>query len=316
MQQIDIKSLDLNLLRIFLALYEEGTVTRAGDKLGLAQSSMSHALGRLREALGDQLFVRGTSGMIPTPYTLSIVEKIGVALESLQTTLAQGRDFDSMLSDRTFTLITTDVVEMILLPRLMAHLALAAPGISLVIQQMPRSRYREHLETGQADLAVGQLPPGHTDFLQQSLLTQSFACFARKGHPLEAKLDFDSFMAARQLVISPPAMAELHVKKALGSRAAQRHIALNVPHYMIAPFVLASTDLIAVMPTALNNYFLSLGTLTRIPVPFEIEPIVTRQFWHERSNDDLGCQWLRRTIAGLFADWSMADRSASTKPEL
>ncbi len=300
MAEVNIERLDLNLLKVFLALFEEGSVTSAGARLGLAQSSMSHALSRLREALGDQLFVRSTSGMIPTPYATSLAEPIERLFNNLKTSLDQGRVFDPATSDRSFRIIMTDVIELLLLPRLIPYLATIAPSIEIIAMQMPRSQYRDALEEGRADMALGQLPPGHTDFFQQMLLEQPFACFARSGHPLEHRLDLDSFFQARHLVVSPPAMAEIHVKKALGAKVGRRKIALQVPHYMVAPFVLQETDLIAVLPVTLNDYFLSLGTICRFSIPFDVEPVLTRQFWHERSNDDAGCKWLRQIVAELF----------------
>jgi DNA-binding transcriptional LysR family regulator len=302
MHEIDIGRLDLNLLKAFAAIMQERSMTAAGARLGLAQSSVSHALARLRAGLGNPLFVKTTSGMQPTPYALRIAPRVDEALASLQSALSDEAAFSPSRSERVFNLLMTDVVELMFLPKLLHHLQGMAPQIGIAVHQLPRSRYRDALEHGEADLALGQLPPRHSDFLQQHLFDTGFVCVMRAKHPLRNAMTLSAFLHAQHLVIGSPAIAESLVKRALGSRASRRRIALQLPHYMVAPFVLAQTDLIAVLPEPLSAAFLRLGLLAVVPVPFPVSPVVIRQFWHPRSDLDPGNQWLRRVIADLFAD--------------
>src|SRR5687767_8093046 len=117
MSRIDVRKLDLNLLKVFEALLEERSVTAAGARLGLAQSSISHALRRLRAALGDPLFVKSTHGMHPTAYALKLAAPISQALGSLQAALEDSASFDPATSTRVFNLVMTDIVELMFLPR-------------------------------------------------------------------------------------------------------------------------------------------------------------------------------------------------------
>ncbi|MCC7085302.1 MAG: LysR family transcriptional regulator, partial [Pirellulales bacterium] len=295
------------LLKVFVALMEQGSVTTAAAHLQLAQSSLSHALSRLRDNFGNQLFVRTGSGMQPTPFALEIYEPLSQALVTMQAALKKASDFDAASSDRVLSLIMTDVCQLIFLPTLLGHIREKAPKISIIVHEMPRRAYRTALEEGKADLAIGQLPQEHTDFFQQRIFNETYCCVMRAKHPLsEEDLTLDSYLSAEHLAIGPPAVCETMIQKALGPLATQRGVRLHLPNHMVAPFTLAETDLIAVLPRTLAGIFLRMGGLVERPVPFEIEPIVTRQFWHERSHDDKACRWLRQTISALFAQRTSA----------
>lgn len=311
MRATDIHRMDLNLLRVFMALMEEGSVTAAGDRLGLAQSSISHALTRLRAALDNPLFVRTTRGMQPTPLALSLAEPIGNALLALEKAFDQGRAFDPAASSRVFQLLMTDVVELIVLPPLMHYLHETNCKVGVVTTQLPRASYRDSLETGKADLALGQLPASHTDFFQQLLFQDDLACVMRAENPVRRDFTLASYLEADHLIVGTPAVSELLVKKALGSQASQRRVGLYVPHYIVAPFIIADTDLIAVLPRSVCRTFARMGNLVELPLPFYIPPTEVRQFWHARSNHDPGCQWLRRVIAQLFAGSGTKSRTGA-----
>lgn len=303
----DINRLDLNLLRVFLAIMEEGNVTTAGARLNFAQSSMSHALSRLRKTLGNPLFVRSTTGMRPTPMAIRLAEPIANAFKTIQAALEESRTFAPETSERTFNLIMTDMGERIFLPKLMPVLARRAPKVSVVVHQMPRATYREALESGQADLAIGQLPPLHTDFYQQHLFDHDFLCFARAGHRIARRFTLNDYLEAEHLVVASPAIAEVNVKKALGLAAARRRVVLQVRHYLVAPPILAKTDMIAALPRGVGEVGVLPRELIKLPLPFEVDPIVMRQFWHERTNHDPACVWLRKLLAELFQGAAVAD---------
>ena len=294
--------LDLNLLRLFAAVLQEGSLTAAGQRLGITQSAVSHSLNRLRRQLADPLFVRTTRGMQPTAYARELSQSILPALALIQEGVEQQARFDPAVSKRVFRVLMTDVVEMLFFPRLMPHLNRVAPGISVRATAMDRSRYREALESGEADLAIGRLPGAQRDFHQQTLLDVPLRCMLRRAHPLVGdRISMKTFLSHPQIVVSEPGQVEGVVRRALGRRAAQRHIALDVTHYLVVPAILANSDFIAVMPAFGGPETLRHYGLKDIPLPFKLPPIQVVQFWHERVHLDAGHQWLRRTIAELFA---------------
>lgn len=300
MSETDIFRIDLNLLKAFVVLMETGNVTAAGEKLGIAQSSMSHTLRRLRDIFQDELFVRSTHGMIPTALATHVSGDIAAALVSLQVTLDTHANFDPKTSSRQFKVLMTDVVELMILPKLLLSLNSQAPAVRLSVVQYPRTQYREALETAVADIALGQLPDQHVDFYQQQLFESTFVCVMRNGHPLSTALDLNSFLAAQHLVIESPAVSEKLIKRALGQKAAQRHITCRIPHYLVAPYIIAATNLIAVLPRPLIEEFVASQTLIEMPLPFDVSPVEFRQYWHRRTHLDPGCVWLRRLIASQF----------------
>ncbi len=194
----------------------------------------------------------------------------------------------------------TDVGEMIFIPPLIAKVRATAPNVRVVSHQLPRQRYKEALERGAVDLAIGQLPRGQSDLVQQFLSTEPFEGYARADHPILRNPSLEAFLAADHLIVGRPAISEIHTRKALGPLAAKRRIALELRHYLPAAFVLTQTDLIAVMPRTLSDFHSSFESLARFEPPLQIEPVTLRQFWHARSTHDEGCKWLRSLVASLF----------------
>ena len=155
---MDAERLDLNLLRVFDALMEDGNLTRAGFRLGLSQPAMSHSLSKLRMATGDKLFVRIPSGMKPTQHALRIAPAVRDGLRLLSTALEGDASFDPQSGERSFQVIMSDIGELAYLPRLMQRLGEIAPGVSIRVLNLPREAYASSFFAGEADLAIGFLP--------------------------------------------------------------------------------------------------------------------------------------------------------------
>ena len=299
---MNIRTLDLNLLRTFDALMNERSVTAAAERLGLTQPSLSNALNRLRAACGDPLFVRTTHGMQPTAMASRIARPIGDALASLQAAFDSNAEFDPAKSSRVFNLLTTDTGELIVLPGLAGLLKSAAPGVRIAVRHIPREEYRGALESGTADLALGQLPSTHKDFMQQFLFEETFVCIAdTRHHDLRGGLTLERFLATPQLAIGAPAVSERLVTRALGRNAAKRRILLEAPNYLVAPAIVSASGLIAVVPRTIALAFSTIRTLKALPLPFRLAPVRVRQFWHRRANQDPGIRWLRGVIVDLHA---------------
>ncbi len=311
MHSVQLATFDLNLLKVFLALTEEGSVTAAGERLGLAQSTVSHSLARLRETFDDPLFVRSTRGLQPTPLALALSEPVARALRILQEGLGTHQIFVPSTSNRVFNLLMTDAGEMLFVPPLFARIRKEAPNVRLVIHQLPRQTYKDALQSGEVDLAIGQLPQGQTDLVQQFLSVEPFEGYARKGHPILRDPSLDTYMAADHLIVGRPAVSEIHLQKALGPLASKRKVALELRHYLPAAFVLMQTDLVAVLPRTVSDFLSSFSELCCFTPPLEIEPVTMRQFWHARSTHDEGCKWLRAQIAALFLRRTRRQRNSA-----
>ena len=194
---MDIAGFDLNLLKAFDALYAERHVTHAGQRIGLSQSAMSGALTRLREVFGDELFVRSPAGMQPTPRADDLAGPVSAALRLMRDALGADR-FDPAAASHTVTLAMSDYAAFVLLPPLLARLAVEAPGIDLRVRGIfGRDEALGLLDDGEANLAVGFPVEASARILVEPLLQEGFACIARQGHPAFADgAGLETFAAA------------------------------------------------------------------------------------------------------------------------
>ena len=296
-------SLDLNLLIVFDALYQERHVSRAAERLGLAQPTVSHTLNRLRRITGDPLFVRTARGMEPTPHADAIEAPLRQALATLRSTLLAPRTFDPARDARTFTLFLTDLGEAFFLPRLLAHLRALAPGVRLVTLPMPERNHSAALERGEVDLAIGHLPDMGADFYQQRLFLERYVCLVGPDHPLldaQGRLSKRRFLQASHAVVLPSGTGHNLVEQTLTELGLAERIALKVQNFLVLPAIVRSTDLVALVPRSVAESLAAQDTVHFVPAPIALPEFVVKQCWHARYHHDAGNQWLRQQIAQLF----------------
>ena len=152
---MDASGVDLNLLRLMQVVDQEGSVTRAAQRLGLSQPAVSNGLARLRRALGDPLFVRSSSGMEATPRARRVLDALDSAMGLIRLGLRDGVEFDPAGASDEFNLLISEMGEIVYLPQLTAHVQRHAPNCRLRVRQLARGGYAEALEAGLADLAMG-----------------------------------------------------------------------------------------------------------------------------------------------------------------
>ena len=173
---------DLNLLRVLDVLLEERSVTRAGSRLGLSQSAVSHALTRLRHALGDELLVRGPSGMRPTPRALELAAGVHAAMTQLQATLAPS-GFDPATTQRRFNVVAGPYAASVLAPPIAARMAAEAPGASLAVAGYAADLL-DQLDSRAADFIVTSLVSAPERFVRDRILEESLAWAVSPTSPL------------------------------------------------------------------------------------------------------------------------------------
>ena len=302
MREAQLAAVDLNLLVALDALLAEGSVTRAAARIGRTQSAMSHALARLRELFDDPLLVRTQQGMQPTPRAQELIEPIRRALADIERALSSRPSFDPARAQRSFILAMSDYQEIVILPQLLARLTEEAPGIDLVIQHRPAAIERA-LEAGEVDLA---LAPGHEPLpgiYRQPLFKDRFVCVVREGHPtVKRKLTLDDYLALSHLLISPRGGSGSIVDSALAEQGLRRRIAVQVPHFLVAPHLVARSNLCLTLAERLAKIFAERERLRVLPPPLVIPGFTMFQIWHERHHHDAGHAWLRGVLAELCRD--------------
>ncbi len=294
--------LDLNLLLVFDRLAQDGRVSRVAESLGLSQPAVSNALRRLRDALGDELFVRTPAGMAPTPYAQQIAGPVAAALQGLQGALQVQASFDPARSERCFTLAMTDVGELYFLPVLMDALAREAPGITLRCLPVADSTLREQMAAGRVELALGSLPQLQGGFIQQALFRQRYVALMRAGHPLAGNTSLGSarYRQAAHVRVVSAGTAHGQVDDALQRLGVARRVQLTVPHYVALGQVLASTDLVATVPERLAERLAGPHGLVSRPLGLKLPTSTIAQLWHAHLHRDPGHQWLRALVAQRF----------------
>lgn len=298
---MDIAAFDLNLLKAFDALYAERHVTHAGQRIGLSQSAMSGALTRLREVFKDELFVRSPTGMQPTPRADDLAGPVSAALRLMREVVPAER-FEPAAADHTITLALTDYAAFVLLPPLLARLAVEAPGLDVRVRGIfGRVEALDLLDNGEATLAIGFPVEASARILVHPLLREGFACIARHGHPAFATgASLESFAAAQHLLVSPENDRLGLVDDRLAALGLRRRIVLSLPQFVVAPFVVAETDLVATLASRVARRFAgaSLGLAVHEP-PIALPDWPLAMMWHRRVNDHPATAWLRDLIADV-----------------
>lgn len=297
---------DLNLLRIVLALGRTRHLTRAAELLGMSQSGFSSALARLRRRTGDQLFLRGAGGMLPTPRAERMIEAAAAVLATVEDRVLAPPEFDPATSCTELRLATPDVGEIVFLPRLLEKLQRVAPRISLRSEALPEAGLPEALAAGEADMAVGYYPDLSAQvFLRRRLYLHTFACIVRRGHPLDRKkLTEAAFRRLGHVVVTAPSRSALLLESLLERRGIERRIVLRTPHHLSLPSIIEETDLIATVPLAVGMRFAQLGAVQLMPLPFPPALFEVAQHWHRRFQDDPRHRWLREMMTDLFDEAS------------
>ncbi|MEZ4301958.1 MAG: LysR family transcriptional regulator [Polyangiaceae bacterium] len=302
MAPIDASALDLNLLTALDVLLAERNVTRAARKLGLTQSSASHALARLRDMLGDPLLVREGRGMVPTPRAEALAAPLRRALTELRRVVATEGGFDPATSSRTFTLGCPDLV-MSLLPELVAALAAGAPHVRLDTVLSTGLESLAALGAGAVDAVLGPAPEQPPSGLASRVLGGvAHVVLARKGHPALARgkrWTLDAWLSYPHVVVRTGSAGPGAIGLAIARAGKERTIGMTAPSFLVAPFVVAETDFFYAGPRELlTSLARSLGLVT-LDVPLSLPQIPVALLWHERMTADPGHTWFRERLAAV-----------------
>lgn len=302
---MNIKSFDLNLLRVFAAVDSERNVSRAAAQIGLSQPAMSNALSRLRKACNDPLFVRTPTGMEPSALALEMAGAVHEALSRLDLALGGAAEFDPSRVSRTFRLLMSDAGQLVVLPALMKALTEQAPRVIIESAQVPREQHIDALQNGFADLAIGNLSTLRSGIHEQHLFDDTFCCIASHNHPvLRGGLTLKQFMAAKHVMIAS-GTAEPHLERVWASRKSKREVSLSVSQYHIAIEAVRETNLVATVPRFVVQ---SLDSVQILDLPFAMPAAQVRQFWHRRVDKDPANSWLRSYLRILLENRGMGQK--------
>ena len=296
---MNLAALDLNLLVALDCLLEEASVGRAAERLAISQPAMSHALKRLRTLLGDPLLVRVGSRMQLTPRAEGLRDPLRDALAQVRDVLASDT-FNPANSRRTFRLFVGDNATDLLLPSLWKCLEKEAPHVSIRLQSGGLSRLDPFQLGAAVDAVVTCHPNLFKGFYQRKLFTDRDACALRTTNPIKQRLaDRDVFLKAKHVAVVGTELTEDPVDTWLHEEGYERNVAVTVPYYVQALHMVATSDLIAVIPERLVRAYTSTLPLDVMPVPLNVGTFNEYLLHPARSHSDPGCVWLRTILTKI-----------------
>ncbi|MFT5486125.1 MAG: DNA-binding transcriptional LysR family regulator [Paracoccaceae bacterium] len=303
MNNMHLRSVDLNLLTVFNAIYDYGRLTRAADALGMTQPAVSHALKRLRALFDDALFVRTRARMEPTPRAHAMAGPIAEILQNVRKVLEPGAPFDPASARREIRIGLLDYGITVFAPRIASFVMSAAPALKIDFRHTESGRAVRQIDDGDIDLYIGPLTAPPPAYHRNALMLSDAVVVARRGHPgLSSSLTLTEYCALDHVRFTNLSTIDREIDTILANNNLTRRTVIKVPHYSSALFVASRSDLVTTItrgPAALYRDFLDLDLYE---TPFQLSSSEISMLRHPRTDNDPLVLWLWehiRTIEGL-----------------
>jgi DNA-binding transcriptional LysR family regulator len=297
--------INLDLLRVVEAIERLGSLGAAADELHLSQPAVSHALGRIRNIVGEGLFVRHARGMSATPEGERLARSARRIQAFVRQELGAGESFAPATLKRLFTFCMSDVGEMVFLPRLLDRIRRDAPGVDIRSVSLSPRRLEERLEEGSVDLAIGYFPDLSAAGIDtQPLFDRDFLCLVSRSHPRisPSRWSLERFLSEPHLVVSPEGRVEELFERSLRESKLSRRVLLSVPHTFAMPAIVSSSDLIATVSRSVGSAFEKYPNLRTLPLPIPGPRIRIALHWSARFAQDPAIMWIRGLIQQIFEE--------------
>lgn len=291
MKKIHFSNVDDQLLVTFLFVLEESSVTRAAERLGVTQSSVSHSLARLRLFLGDKLFIRSGQSMLPTERALALKEPVQALLDGLEG-LTHQREFDPQNETLFFIVAANDMQRELIFPTLLQELR--AEGVKIAFEFIPSGHPTSGLmRDARCHIALTPFPADATDIIQKPLLSGRMMCFF-DGSVRTAPMTWDDYCRSDHLTVRfPDGGTSLRALTGV-DKSNIRDAQISVPDFGALPAFILQTDLVATEMDLMK--LCTLRDLDMAPVPAKTDPVKIYMSWHSRSTNEPSHKWLRERI--------------------
>ena len=297
MTKFDDPQPELADLKAVLALMEHGTVTRAAPVLGTTQSALSYHLDRMRKRFGDPLFVRIGNRMAATPFTQRLAEPAARVLRIMETEIGGLQSFDPATSTREFRIGMNELGAITLVPKLVRRLYELAPNAVLSPIQTNSDNLSSALESGELDIAAGFFATSDTRLFQQRLYQRDYVCIARRDHPTVGQtMSWKEFSLARKVHTGSIPVTTGWLETQLRKASFTPSVTMSTQHIAAIPFIVAASDMVAVIPRELHDLLSPIVALKTVRLPKAIPAITIRQYWHPRIASDPSVKFLRELV--------------------
>lgn len=294
---MNIRNFDLNLLLVFNDLSKTESVTRTSLNLGLSQPAISHALNRLREGLGDELFTRTKRKLVPTEYALKLRGPVQDILASLEDTIFNKPEWDAKTSAKSFVLSGTSYDASILFPQAISLLETEAPKIKFKFKGISVDKYLERMANGEVDLSFSGNLKQRPYFKVQTLGEWDF-CLVVSSHNkrFKRKVDLGQYLEAKHILYSPTELEGSPVDSILAERGLTRNVCIETPYLESIPRIITRGDYIALLPVFYAKAVKSCYPIKLLEPPFHVKPFKHQMVWHSNKEKSPDHIWLRNFI--------------------
>lgn len=307
MRSANVNTFDLNLVKVFLAIWETRSLTVAGDRLGLTQPAVSHALRRLRDQFADPLFTRIGNAMVPTVAATDLYPAFDRAIQIVYRSIQAQGEFIPEQSDRTFRMAMSDISEFYFLPGLLARIEALAPAVRLESVGVEVEEIEGAMRAGRVDMAFGYLPHLGSPCRGTLLFRDSFVCLVRRDHPFQgSSLTEEEFSALTYMDVSTQATGYRLVDQRLHLIGARRRVKSRLVHFTVAPEIVRQTDLATLYPRSASERANIGGQFRLLSLPYDLPDVPIQMYVHENFADDPGIRWLGDVVRSLVHDAAAA----------
>lgn len=297
-----LSAVDLNLLVALDALLHESSVTAAGRSIGLSQPATSHALAKLRELLDDELLVREGRLLRKTALGEQLAPKVRQLVAEIERTLLRRPTFDPRTSSRCFRLASNDYCGAVLLPALLSRVRQAAPNVVIDVFPQQGPIPLGEFARGELDVVLGTYGHIEAPLAARVLFREDFMCAIRQDHPHGRRLTLRRYVELDHLLVANPGYGLGVVDHALDTRGLQRRVAMRIPHFLVAPAIVAQTDLVLTLPRRLLLMAADSSQLHVTKPPLPIPSFAVQLVWHQHTDEDPGSRWFREQIVACAAE--------------
>ncbi|HAT7737685.1 TPA: LysR family transcriptional regulator [Vibrio vulnificus] len=291
------KNTDLNLIPIFVAIFEEQNLSKAAARLDISQPAVSKALARLRDIYDEPLFHRSPSGVEPTSFAVDIYPAMLTAFKNFTSTLSASSEFEAKVSNRIFSIACVSVASYELMPQLLKQVRQHAPNISLEVHPLFTEDYESDLRLQRYDLIIDMAPRGWTPLKVEPIFSERLMVVCCANHPRIADAcSVAQFLAEEHVVVS-----RWHARKSLMSAEdiadlAQRKIVYRASGALEMLPVIHGSEYIGMLPESTINAFAGTYNIKAVSLPFEHDVYDLCAIWHPSRSSESAHQWLRNQL--------------------
>jgi DNA-binding transcriptional LysR family regulator len=289
----ELRRLDLTVLLVFMGLLRHRKATEVAARLALTQSGVSHALKRLREVFGDQLFLRRPHGMEPTAVARALEAPVAEAIESLRRAIAGPRRFDPSVAQGVIRIAALDAELMTLVPELIGTLSASAPGLRLVARAIGRHAALDAIAAGELDIALGYFWNLSEAFIQENLFDEDFLVVgSRSKHRMPRKVTLEVYLKSPHILVSPGGDLRGVVDDLLDSKGLKRQVIAALPLFLPALAAVEATNALATVPRRIALRYAKAFHLATAEPPLSVRSFSVSAIRHRRDEHNPMHRWI------------------------